>query len=197
MGILFGAEEIVVSVNECKEVKKIMIKLNSIKLLASISLLLITFTVHADIDASSRYLLPQENLQPELLVFVSFSMPKQSLKLWKEQVKKVNGKLLLRGFKNNSLSDTTQHILSLFGEEPDVDIAIDPESFQQFNIQVVPTIVITHPESMTNSSASPIFDKVSGDTSLEKALERIEQGGSLAGKEAAHVFLKRYREVHD
>jgi len=174
-----------------------MIKLNPIKLLVSISLLLIAFVVQADIDASSRYLLPKENLNPELLVFVSFSMPELSLKLWKEQIKKVNGKLLLRGFKNNSLQETTQHILSLFGEEPDVDITIDPESFQQFNVLVVPTVVITHPESIINSNASPIFDKVSGDTSLEKALERIAESGSLPSQQAASNFLKRYRASHE
>ena len=44
--------------------------------------------------------------EPQLLIFVSLSMPEQSLKLWAEQAEKIKGKLLLKGFVDDSLQAT-------------------------------------------------------------------------------------------
>jgi conjugal transfer pilus assembly protein TrbC len=157
----------------------------------TLSLTLISFAVSAN-HTPAQSLLPEVNQAPELLVFISFGMPKQSLKQWAEEVKRAEGTLLLRGFIDNSLQKTTQHILELLGPEPNIEIAIDPETFQQLKIQMVPAVVIKQPSAF-NQNASPRFDIVTGDTSLEKALERIKQSGSPEGQKAARHFLKRYR----
>jgi len=149
-----------------------------------ILLLLLSFSVQA--------------LEPELLIFISFGMPEKSLKLWAKQINRVGGKLLLRGFFENSLQETATKTLAIFGAEPNVDIAIDPERFQQFKVEVVPAVVVVkRQETLENNDVLPDFDVVYGDTTLEAALERISQSGSMEGQRAANAFLKRYREAHD
>jgi hypothetical protein len=63
--------------------------------------MLISFAVNAECSSCFRelpQLQPERNLDPQLYVFVSFSMPEQSLKLWAQQAEKLNARLLLRGF---------------------------------------------------------------------------------------------------
>src|SRR6185437_5943704 len=105
--------------------------------------LLISFFAKAEVFSMPS--LPQENREPSLFIFVSLSMPKESLKSWIQQANRVNGKLLLRGFLENSLQKTTAQTLLLLGKEGEGEILVDPESFEIFNIQVVPAVVIAFP----------------------------------------------------
>lgn len=119
-----------------------------------------------------------QNKKPELYVFVSLSMPENSLSLWSHQAEKVGGVLLLRGFINNSFQETTQQSkLHSFN--------IDPEKFQKYNIKQVPAVVITTGEN---------DDIIYGDTSLEAALEYISHHGSESGKTIADNYLKLSRK---
>jgi len=167
-----------------------------------ILILIFSVNVQANIDASfnipSSNLSLKQKVEPELLIFVSFGMPEQSLKLWAMDANRADGKLVLRGFFENSLQKTTTKTIEIFGQEPNVELAIDPERFQQFKIDVVPAVVLLRPkQTLEDSDALPDFDVVYGDTTLEAALERISQSGSLEGKKMAQALLKRYREAHD
>lgn len=144
--------------------------------------------------------LSAESAKTELLIFVSFGMPTQSLKLWAEQAARVDGKLLLRGFVENSLPKTTAKTLEVFGADASIEVNIDPERFQQFNIQTVPAVVITQSKRANdadNSNAPPVFDVVYGDASLEEALLYLEKTGTPEGQKAAQHLLKRYRGSHE
>ncbi len=121
------------------------------------------------------------NNNPSLIVFVSLGMPKHSLQQWNLQVTKAGGVLVLRGFVNNSMKQTVKKITEVLGKEPQGGFSIDPEKFKQFNIKVVPTVLVA---SNDNS-----FDKVSGDVSLTYALEKIVADGEH-GK-VAEVWLKK------
>jgi len=167
-------------------------------------ILILFFSVNAQANIDASFSVPASNLslkqkiEPELLIFISFGMPEQSLKLWAIDASRAGGKLLLRGFFENSLQKTADKTLAVFGEEPNVDVAINPERFQQFKIEVVPAVVLLQPkQSLEDRDAIPDFDVVYGDTTLRAALERISQSGSLEGRKAASVLLKRYREAHD
>jgi len=148
--------------------------------------------------AEDKKYLPSSLVQePEILIFVSFSMPEQSLKLWAEQASKINGKLLLRGFLENSWLRTTTKVQTLF-DNNDVELFIDPEAFERFDIQTVPAVVVTEPDNCrTESCLLPSFDIVAGDTSVEDALKAILNKGSPSGKLRAQKLLQRYRVSHD
>ena len=134
----------------------------------------------------------------DLLIFVSFSMPKESLKLWAEQASRIGCPLLLRGFVDNDLTKTTAKMHAMFGEKANIEILIDPEKFQKFNINIVPAVVIVEPEQKdANDDSVPYFDVVYGDTSLEEALNRIAKSESLANQKTATHYLKKYRDSHE
>ena len=127
-----------------------------------------------------------ENVNPTennsgLIVFVSLGMPKYSLQQWNLQVTKAGGVLVLRGFVNNSMKQTVNKITEILGKEPQGGFSIDPEKFKQFNIKVVPTVLV--------ASNDTSFDKVSGDASLTYALEKIAADGEHG--EVAKVWLKK------
>jgi type-F conjugative transfer system pilin assembly protein TrbC len=113
----------------------------------------------------------------DLLIFVSFSMPEQSLKLWSQQAEKTGSNLILRGLINNSIQATTQNkIIGGFN--------IDPEMFQKYDIKTVPAVVL-----VKNNQ----YDVVYGDTSLESALEHIKHKGSAESKPMAQSYLNKMR----
>jgi len=134
----------------------------------------------------------------DVLIFVSFSMPKESLKLWAEQASCIGCPLLLRGFVDNDLTKTTAKTRAIFGEKANIEVSIDPEKFQKFNIDVVPAVVIVDlAQKDVNDDSVPYFDVVYGDTSLEEALNRIAKSGSPANQKAATHYLKKYRDSHE
>ena len=126
----------------------------------------------------------QEAKNPEVLIFVSLSMPEQSLKLWAQQAEKVDGILLLRGLIDNSIQVTTQKTVKLFSDSLKGGFNIDPEKFTQYHIQSVPAVVLTKGQD---------YDVVYGDTSLESALEYIAHHGSDLIKKQAANYLKVVR----
>lgn len=73
---------------------------------------------------------------PKLLVFVSLSMPKQSLKLLFSQAAKFNAILVMRGLKEGSFIKTAEYLKDL-----EIGLRIDPALFKKYKIQKVPTFV--------------------------------------------------------
>lgn len=140
---------------------------------------------------------------PKLYIFVSFSMPEQSLKLWAIDAARLEAPLLLRGFVDNDLKKTTAKTMALFGADANIELSIDPEKFQKFNIKAVPAVVIAAPETAAsekesaNDGSAPRFDVIYGDTSLEEALERIAKSGSPESQKSAKLYLKKYRGQHE
>lgn len=160
----------------------------------SILCVLVSFNVKAECLLQDFAPMVEQVNAPQLYIFVSFTMPEQSLKLLAEQASRVNGVLLFRGFLEDDVEKTTAKTYAVFGENISVEIAIDPERFQQFKIEAVPAVVIAQPEStLEDKNSSPPFDVVTGDTSLEEALQRIAKEGTVEGQKAAQQFLNRYR----
>lgn len=77
------------------------------------------------------------NTSTQIVVFVSFSMPEESLKaLFKEAEKNPHVRLVLRGLVDDSMEKTAQKIHTLEGV-----IDVDPELFEQYQIEHVPTFM--------------------------------------------------------
>ena len=100
-----------------------------------------------------------------ILVFVSFSMPKHSLQQWLLQAEQISAPVLLRGLKHHSLKETLSEFQTLQSQTKS-GIQIDPMSFEQFGIDKVPAVVIQHPND---------FDVIYGDVGLNHILDWLKQ----------------------
>jgi conjugal transfer pilus assembly protein TrbC len=122
-----------------------------------------------------------------LLVFVSFSMPDESLRRLVGQVARVRGRVLLRGLVGDSLQQTVVHAQRVIGQQK-AGLSIDPEAFQAFDVQAVPTFVLTrgnHPRGCREAACAADSVSVTGDVTLAYALDHIAQASPAFAAEAA------------
>lgn len=118
----------------------------------------------------------ENNSQQKILIFVSFSMPKESLKQWLLQAEKNSAPVLLRGFKNNSLRETLSEFQSIQSETKS-GIQIDPISFEKFGVTKVPAVVIQQADKNNENN----FDVIYGDVGLEPILNWLHQHKKMNG----------------
>ena len=132
----------------------------------------------------------QENL-PDLMVFVSFSMPERSLIELAEQVKRSGGQLVFRGMVKNSMQVTAQAMLGL--NSHGVKAIIHPKLFERFEVKHVPTFVLLNSKesNCTYGNCTPLHDRISGNISLNYVLEEFASSGDH--KELANTLLVRAR----
>src|SRR5262249_14246652 len=112
-----------------------------------------------------------EERYPRLLIFVSFSMPIETLRQLSLQVHQAGGKLVLRGLINNSFKETIPKLKELGAE-----VLIDPTLFRTYRIDKVPAFVL--------QEKSPLFpgeavrhDILYGNVSLPYALKQFTEKG--------------------
>ena len=135
---------------------------------------------------------------PGLLVFVSFSVPQQTLERLVEQAARAKATLVLRGFVNNSLPETVLRVQRLIGQRQ-VAFQIDPQAFDRFAIAKTPSFVLVRegaqskPCSSGQCFSTDAFVSTAGDVSLDYALEYIQHTAPRFSREAAQ-FLKRMRD---
>jgi type-F conjugative transfer system pilin assembly protein TrbC len=123
---------------------------------------------------------------PKLLVFVSFSMPMDTLKTLARDVKQVGGKLVLRGLVKGSFPETSKKLMELKNE-----ILIDPTLFEAYHVQRVPTFVLR--EQSTESAEERVaYDELKGNVSLGYVLEQFSMKGDAC--EYAKLLLQNLRE---
>lgn len=101
----------------------------------------------------------------ELFIFVSFSMPDESLKSYARQAKEVGGRLVVMGLIEDSFQKTQKKLMDL-----GVELDIDPNQFEQHDVRKVPTIVLTQEGRET--------DKIVGHVSLQHALDEFASHGN-------------------
>jgi type-F conjugative transfer system pilin assembly protein TrbC len=114
---------------------------------------------------------PQEKLGKKTVPFsvcVSFSMPVSTLKALEKDLRPIGGRLVVRGFLNNSLIQT-QQLLQTHG----LTIDIDPTVFEENDVKEVPTFL---------HHTDHAVDRLRGNVSVRQALETFADGGSLEAK---------------
>lgn len=102
-------------------------------------------------------------------VFISSTIPKQSLIQILEQSKKINAEVVLRGFINNSHKVTTETFQDLINITQ-YGVIVDPELFTKYQITKVPTFVIAKGDQ---------YDKLAGNISWQEAIEIITRKGEV------------------
>lgn len=116
---------------------------------------------------------------PNLLTFVSFSMPEDSIKDLLLQTHAAGGITVIRGLVNNSLRQTALTI-GRFADHGGPGFSVDPKLFAQHHIQTVPSIVLTD---------GPLMDKISGNISVTEALRTFAASGDT--KHLAQKLLEQ------
>ncbi|MHB9100762.1 MAG: type-F conjugative transfer system pilin assembly protein TrbC, partial [Sulfuricella sp.] len=115
---------------------------------------------------------------PEMMIFVSFSMPRESLLRIVEQSEKSGARLIFRGFHGDKMTDMATHISALLGKHR-VEAVIHPPAFGLFKVNQVPALVLAQSDAgdqLDNGCAQPDrYVKVTGDVSQDYALEYIER----------------------
>lgn len=134
---------------------------------------------------------------PELLVFVSFSMPKASLERIVVESERTGAVLVLRGLKGNSLTRMGDEIAQLVGKR-NVTAIVHPPAFAQFKVTQVPALVLANASQATRigtdgCAAPSSYVKVDGDVSQGYALDLIERQAP-AWSEVAKRFASKLAE---
>lgn len=115
---------------------------------------------------------------PEMMIFVSFSMPRESLRRIVEQSETTGARLIFRGFAGDKMTDMAARIGALLGKHR-VEAVIHPPAFTQFKVDQVPALVLAQSDAgnqMGSGCAQPDrYVKVTGDVSQDYALEYIER----------------------
>lgn len=136
--------------------------------------------------------------RPKLIVFASLSMPVPSLKSLFRDVTKAGGVVVFRGFKNGSVKEFMAGLAPAFdkGERTD-GVGIDPRLFRAFDVQAVPTYIVTAGDidpcgGFHCTTALPPYDRLAGNVTTEYALSTIADGRG-PGSAAAKIYLGKLR----
>lgn len=118
-------------------------------------------------------------------VFISTSMPKQALREIFGLATKKNALIVLRGFKNNSYLETQKHFSDLI-RDTNTGFVVDPELFETYRINVVPSFVISKAIECDVQNqfgkeicSTPLHDKISGNISIDYAFDSLSKDGEL------------------
>jgi len=117
---------------------------------------------------------------PDLLVFVSFSMPGKSLKRLARQSGQAVAAIVLRGLVADAKGKPSFHATGVavggLGLERDQGFDVNPIVFKRFGVRHVPAFVLLlAPDCQTCGKAFiPKHLKISGDVSLDYALRRMQ-----------------------
>jgi conjugal transfer pilus assembly protein TrbC len=101
------------------------------------------------------------------LIFVSLSMPKESLNRLVDQAIKYKAPLVIRGTLNDSLATTVAKVSEVLNKR-EAEFQIDPRLFTRFSIATVPAFVAISPDNGK-------WATVLGDVSAGYALETMER----------------------
>jgi conjugal transfer pilus assembly protein TrbC len=138
-----------------------------------------------DLDALiTRYDRSGPELSPtasheQLLIFISASVPRESLRKLTRQAALVNAPLILRGVVNGDLPATAEFMRDILGdEEPRARAMIDPTLFDRFGVKQVPTVVLVPGGACVAGiracpKVTPPYVHIAGDVTLDYALDHI------------------------
>lgn len=127
-----------------------------------------------------------------LLIFISFSMPKELIKSLIVEGEKIGAVFVLRGLIDGSIKKTQNEFYNLMSDHQ-VGAMINPELFKTFGISRVPSFVIysnakQNPLNM-GCKIAPDFVALSGAVTIKYALEQMSTRSSLSSLASNYLEL--------
>ena len=138
------------------------------------------------------------NTSSRLQIFVTLAMPEASLAALIDQAARAHALLVLRGAKNGSIRQTLDAALKLIGTQP-VAWQIDPPAFARYHVIAAPTFVLAKAGAQPSACGDEVcladrdFAKVTGDVSLDYALEAIARGAPAFAADAEALLTQLRR----
>lgn len=128
-------------------------------------------------------------------IFISFSMPNESIKGWMNEGEKIGAPVVTRGLVNNSFKETLKKV-SEFTHDNKGGVQIDPNLFRRFHIDRVPAVVVSKNEScLPTQTCMDEFDVIYGDVTLSYALKKIAVRNDALSPIALNALTK-LRDQH-
>ena len=136
-----------------------------------------------------------ENRNSNVLIFVSFSMPKESIKGWMQEAEKIHAPVVIRGLVNNSFKATIQKMKELVNDNQG-GVQIDPNLFRKFKIKQVPAVVVRSIQNcLPTQTCFEDYDVIYGNVHLDYALEKIANQNDVVSPIAKEALII-LRESH-
>jgi conjugal transfer pilus assembly protein TrbC len=143
----------------------------------------------------------EKQKNPTAIIFVSFSMPDESIVTYLRDAKKIHASVVIRGLINNSFKETFLKMSSIVQQAGGGGVELNPPLFKKFTISRVPAVVIVPDNqilsSKKSSSTEADFDVVYGDIPLFNALKIIRDHGSVSQKKADDLFYIMKDSLHE
>ena len=154
---------------------------NRIILIIALTISLITICFAGDEQNASN-----------VIIFISFSMPKESIKGWLDEAAKIHAPVVIRGLVNNSFKETLKCMNTLMSDNKG-GLQLDPTLFRQFQVSKVPAVVVRKSiQCSPNQSCMNDYDIVYGDVHLDYALQAVIRRNDTLSS-IAKIELKRLR----
>lgn len=135
---------------------------------------------------------------PAILIFVSFSMPRQSLEAILRDAKKIHACVVIRGLIDDSFQKTYQRIAALVKSSDGDGMELNPLWFKRFKIQSVPSVVVLPPDSpcfqYETCEKAADYDQMTGNITISAALKMIRDKGRVA-RNVAQSALDRLQDT--
>ncbi len=115
----------------------------------------------------------------QLLIFISASVPRESLRKLARQAARLNAPLILRGVVDGDLPATAKFMRDILGdEEPKARAMIDPTLFDRFGVKQVPAVILVPGGACVAGAracpkVTPTHVHIAGDVTLDYALDYI------------------------
>lgn len=136
----------------------------------------------------------------QVFAFASFSMPESALRNLLAQGQDFGVPVVFRGFLNNSVYDTRDALIRIFGSNEAIEgFIIDPTLYARFDVQAVPLYVATEKalapciSAGCEDEAPPPHDRLAGNVSLPYVLDLFARGGGEGAAVAGEVRARSDR----
>jgi conjugal transfer pilus assembly protein TrbC len=152
-------------------------------------------------DSQDNNIYKHEVLRPAVIIFVSFSMPDESIVAYLRDARKLHACVVIRGLINNSFKETFKKMASLVKQAGISGVELNPPLFKRFSVSHVPAVVVLpiSEKQVANTLyfSDTDFDVVYGDIPLFDALKTIRDHGSVSQKKAGELLLVMQDSSHE
>lgn len=135
-----------------------------------------------------------------IYILISLSMPLPTIGKLAEQARKAGAPLVLRGVAEESLQRTLERTADIVRQHPGAEIQIDPTLFRRFKVTEVPAFILSVKTfdtgaCTTHCDLEDSYSLVTGDVSVEYALEHLSRHSPPPLAAVAKGSLQRYQET--